>query len=300
MNDLHPVEDYFAGVLDQRQRDQFERHLAACVRCRKELAELEALHTLLSNELPKTLPSRQPRPEWVKQVKAQFHPARRPMRWLALGAVPVLVAAVALALLLILRQTADPLTAQEHLKRAYAATMLESFQGRFTVLDGQSLALTGTFAYAPDGRWAVTKENSAGQRIEETRVQGENWRRADGDWASVGRAPLYVRTDNPVIVSDLPDLFGTVPSLREVQRPSRDTYVGVASAYEGRPGDDRGGANLNMLFMLKGFPQVEAQLADGRIKRIHVTVLPAHGEPMLAKIVIESYGIPVHIEAPSE
>jgi len=45
------VEDYFTGVLQGADREAYERHLASCPACQKDLEELKALDARLRKEL---------------------------------------------------------------------------------------------------------------------------------------------------------------------------------------------------------------------------------------------------------
>ena len=108
MNLEHQVEDYFAGALKEEERAAFEQHLDFCEDCKDALEELRKLDLRLSEDLSTTRSAREPRIEWLEQVKTDLAAARRgPTRWLA----PVTVSAVAVVLvvLLILLQALEQL-----------------------------------------------------------------------------------------------------------------------------------------------------------------------------------------------
>lgn len=74
---LHRVEDYFAGVLEGRERGAFERHLESCPQCAKGLKELQDLDKKLATHLPRTLPYREPRREWLVSLGYELPMPRR-------------------------------------------------------------------------------------------------------------------------------------------------------------------------------------------------------------------------------
>jgi anti-sigma factor RsiW len=65
------VEEYFAGVLQGSEKEDFERHLEGCTTCRKHLRELRKLDAELRRQLPRTISGKKPSPGWVKKLIAK-------------------------------------------------------------------------------------------------------------------------------------------------------------------------------------------------------------------------------------
>jgi hypothetical protein len=100
MADTHEpqlVGAYVLGVLDPRERDDMEAHLAGCEACRAELAELEGVKGVLDELPPEALLHGPPDADLVlqktlRQVRAESSAQQRRGRSLAVAAAVVIVA----------------------------------------------------------------------------------------------------------------------------------------------------------------------------------------------------------------
>ena len=102
MSAEHRVEDYFAGVLEGEERVGFERHMESCVTCKDAIEALRRLDVRLSRELAPSVAAREPRREWLEQVKADLPAARRSsLRWplpVGIATAAAIVAVIAFSL----------------------------------------------------------------------------------------------------------------------------------------------------------------------------------------------------------
>ncbi len=93
------LSDYADGQLSPRLATRFERHLASCADCRKELGELRRMLELLHD-----LPAAEPGPGSVDALlRRMAETEARPRRWLSAWGAPVAAAAAGLAALLLVQ-----------------------------------------------------------------------------------------------------------------------------------------------------------------------------------------------------
>lgn len=100
LHDLTPA--YALDALDERERTEYERHLATCDRCRGELATMQTTASALAYAVEAPAPPTELRTRIVEQARAErgnvvpFRP-RRTLTY-ALGAAATVAATVALAI----------------------------------------------------------------------------------------------------------------------------------------------------------------------------------------------------------
>jgi anti-sigma-K factor RskA len=99
VHDLTPA--YCLDALDERERAEYEAHLATCEECRAELASLQESASSLAYSVPAPAPPPQLRERILEQARSERSnvvPLRRPRVNYVLGAVAAVAAAVAVAL----------------------------------------------------------------------------------------------------------------------------------------------------------------------------------------------------------
>ena len=306
MNLEHQVEDYFAGALKEEERAAFEQHLDFCEDCKDALEELRNLDLRLSEDLSTTRSAREPRIEWLEQVKTDLAAARRgPTRWLA----PVTVSAVAVVLvvLLILLQpwTNSSLTPNEILAGAHESTLKDTFIGTITVSDANATILKGTFEYARNDRWSVTTQTASGQTIEEIHADGRVWQRQDkGSWTLLrGRNPIYTMPNDIGQLDSIPGLIDGVSTLSMVERLGSDTYSGVDEQYFNRVSEINSPNAYTLLDRSADHqPEVVVSVSEtGSIETIQLHLqspITSEDDTVVVDLVFEEYGVQVHVEPP--
>jgi anti-sigma-K factor RskA len=99
VHDLTPA--YALDALDERERAEYEAHLATCEECRVELASLQESASSLAYAVPAPAPPPQLRERILEQARSERSnvvPLRRPRVNYVLGTVAAVAAAVAVAL----------------------------------------------------------------------------------------------------------------------------------------------------------------------------------------------------------
>jgi anti-sigma-K factor RskA len=99
VHDLTPA--YALDALDERERAEYEAHLATCEECRVELASLQESASSLAYAVPAPAPPPQLRERILDQAQSERSnvvPLRRPRVNYVLGTVAAVAAAVAVAL----------------------------------------------------------------------------------------------------------------------------------------------------------------------------------------------------------
>jgi anti-sigma-K factor RskA len=99
VHDLTPA--YALDALDERERAEYEAHLATCEECRVELASLQESASSLAYSVPAPAPPPQLRERILEQARSERSnvvPLRRPRVNYVLGTVAAVAAAVAVAL----------------------------------------------------------------------------------------------------------------------------------------------------------------------------------------------------------
>lgn len=113
------VAAYSLGLLDRKDREDFEVHLAGCHSCMAELSEFSAMADLFADLGPVTVEPEEPDESSLAHLVARRAAARRRQTWLAVAAgIALLAGGVAVGLGLAPHKTPTPvalqLTGQRH------------------------------------------------------------------------------------------------------------------------------------------------------------------------------------------
>ena len=157
-NDIHDqVAPYALDALDEDERVEFERHLADCERCRRELQELQGTAAALAWGVEGPEPPDGLRDRILEQARgeAQVVPFRRRRRWVApaLGVAAVAAACIAIGLGLWAASLSNDLDRERELNAAQtrALEIVGDPAAKVTRLQGAE----GTLVVGSGGRAAL-------------------------------------------------------------------------------------------------------------------------------------------------
>ena len=152
---------YALDALDAHERDEYERHLATCERCRAELAQLQDASAQLAFGAAAPAPPAALRDRVLERVRADggvVVPFRRRRITYALGAVAAAAAVVAIGLGVWASSLADELDAQRSVVGILAdpdarTIMLDGANGRVVVNEtGDAALVVAGLGEAPSGK----------------------------------------------------------------------------------------------------------------------------------------------------
>jgi anti-sigma-K factor RskA len=203
---------YALDILDEDEREAFERHLETCAQCREEIASLRAAAGELGFGVPGADPPPELRARLLERARAErpnVVPLRRPAR--RAPAWPFAIAAAAAAAVAIglgiwganqsssLSKERDALRSQQH-----ALAILASPTAQHLTLRGSN----GSLAVTPDGRAALAlslPRAPSGKTYEAWVVQGKSARPAGlfegGDGTTAILLSRHVPTNSIVAVT---------------------------------------------------------------------------------------------------